>query len=149
MLFFGLAGALLFFVGFVAGLVALVLRFGYGIGFRPLLNLVETMVIRIALCALVAASSCVPQPPAHPPTAPALWGRLTGGPYHVGVSVIAALDSTRPGFVVQPDSTPRRGARCRSSVWYPANSGGNKLRVSRLPSSLSAGAPGHPTPGKP
>jgi hypothetical protein len=25
--------------------VALVLRFGYGIGFRPLLNLVETMVI--------------------------------------------------------------------------------------------------------
>jgi len=45
MLFFGLAGALLFFVGFVAGLVALVLRFGYGIGFRPLLNLVETMVI--------------------------------------------------------------------------------------------------------
>jgi glycosyltransferase involved in cell wall biosynthesis len=45
MLFFGLAGALLFFVGFVAGIVALVLRFGYGIGFRPLLNLVETMVI--------------------------------------------------------------------------------------------------------
>jgi glycosyltransferase involved in cell wall biosynthesis len=45
MLFFGLAGAVLFFVGLVAGLVALVLRFGYGIGFRPLLNLVETMVI--------------------------------------------------------------------------------------------------------
>jgi glycosyltransferase involved in cell wall biosynthesis len=45
MLFFGLGGALLFFVGFVAGIVALVLRFGYGIGFRPLLNLVETMVI--------------------------------------------------------------------------------------------------------
>lgn len=45
MLFFGLAGAMLFFVGFVAGIVALVLRFGYGIGFRPLLNLVETMVI--------------------------------------------------------------------------------------------------------
>jgi hypothetical protein len=45
MLFFGLAGAGLFFVGFVAGIVALVLRFGYGIGFRPLLNLVETMVI--------------------------------------------------------------------------------------------------------
>jgi glycosyltransferase involved in cell wall biosynthesis len=45
MLFFGLAGAVLFFVGFVAGIVALVLRFGYGIGFRPLLNLVETMVI--------------------------------------------------------------------------------------------------------
>ena len=45
MLFFGVAGALLFVVGFLAGVVALVLRFGYGIGFRPLLNLVETMVI--------------------------------------------------------------------------------------------------------
>ena len=45
MLFFGLAGAVLFLIGFVAGVVALVLRFGYGIGFRPLLNLVETMVI--------------------------------------------------------------------------------------------------------
>lgn len=45
MLFFGLAGAALFVVGFLAGIAALVLRFGYGIGFRPLLNLVETMVI--------------------------------------------------------------------------------------------------------
>jgi glycosyltransferase involved in cell wall biosynthesis len=45
MLFFGGLGAVLFLVGFVAGVVALVLRFGYGIGFRPLLNLVETMVI--------------------------------------------------------------------------------------------------------
>ncbi len=45
MLFFGLAGAALFVVGLLAGIVALVLRFGYGIGFRPLLNLVETMVI--------------------------------------------------------------------------------------------------------
>ena len=45
MLFFGLGGAALFAVGFLAGIVALVLRFGYGIGFRPLLNLVETMVI--------------------------------------------------------------------------------------------------------
>ncbi|MGE5925878.1 MAG: DPM/DPG synthase family glycosyltransferase [Gemmatimonadota bacterium] len=45
MLFFGLAGAALFLIGFVGGVVALVLRFGYGIGFRPLLNLVETMVI--------------------------------------------------------------------------------------------------------
>lgn len=45
MLFFGLAGASLFVVGLLAGIVALVLRFGYGIGFRPLLNLVETMVI--------------------------------------------------------------------------------------------------------
>ena len=45
MLFFGIAGAVLFVIGFLAGVVALVLRFGYGIGFRPLLNLVETMVI--------------------------------------------------------------------------------------------------------
>ena len=45
MLFFGLVGAGLFLVGFLAGVVALVLRFGYGIGFRPFLNLVETMVI--------------------------------------------------------------------------------------------------------
>ena len=45
LLFFGGLGAVLFLVGFLAGIVALVLRFGYGIGFRPLLNLVETMVI--------------------------------------------------------------------------------------------------------
>lgn len=45
MLFFGVLGAVLFGVGLLAGIVALVLRFGYGIGFRPLLNLVETMVI--------------------------------------------------------------------------------------------------------
>jgi glycosyltransferase involved in cell wall biosynthesis len=44
-LFFGVAGALLFVIGFLAGVGALVLRFGYGIGLRPLLNLVETMVI--------------------------------------------------------------------------------------------------------
>jgi hypothetical protein len=45
MLFFGLLGALLFAIGIAAGVVALVLRFGYNFGFRPLLNLVETMVI--------------------------------------------------------------------------------------------------------
>lgn len=45
MLFFGVGGALLFIIGLLAGIVALVLRFGYGIGLRPLLNLVETMVI--------------------------------------------------------------------------------------------------------
>ena len=38
-------GAILFLVGFLAGIFALVLRFGFGVGFRPLLNLVETMVI--------------------------------------------------------------------------------------------------------
>jgi glycosyltransferase involved in cell wall biosynthesis len=45
MLFFGIGGATLFLIGLVAGVVALVLRFGFGFGFRPLLNLVETMVI--------------------------------------------------------------------------------------------------------
>ena len=51
MLFFGVAGAVLFIVGFTAGIVALVLRFGdiigigHGVGYRPLLNLIETMVI--------------------------------------------------------------------------------------------------------
>ena len=45
MLFFGIAGAALFVIGFLAGVTALVLRFAYGFGFRPLLNLVETMVI--------------------------------------------------------------------------------------------------------
>jgi glycosyltransferase involved in cell wall biosynthesis len=45
MLFFGVGGAILFVIGFLAGIVALVLRFRYGIGLRPLLNLVEMMVI--------------------------------------------------------------------------------------------------------
>ena len=45
MLFFGVAGGILFVIGFLAGIVALVLRYGYGIGLRPLLNLVEMMVI--------------------------------------------------------------------------------------------------------
>ena len=45
MLFFGVAGMTLFVIGLLAGVAALVLRFGYGIGLRPLLNLVETMVI--------------------------------------------------------------------------------------------------------
>jgi glycosyltransferase involved in cell wall biosynthesis len=45
LLFFGVLGGFLFLIGFIAGVVGLVLRYGYGIGFRPLLNLVETMVI--------------------------------------------------------------------------------------------------------
>src|ERR1019366_954462 len=52
MLFFGIAGAVLFLIGSVAGLVALVLRYGYLLGFaslhtgfRPLLTLVEMMVV--------------------------------------------------------------------------------------------------------
>jgi glycosyltransferase involved in cell wall biosynthesis len=45
MLFFGVLGTVLFLAGFLAGVVALIVRFGFGIGFRPLLNLIETMVI--------------------------------------------------------------------------------------------------------
>ena len=45
MLFFGVSGALLFVLGFLAGVAALVVRFGFGVGFRPLLNLIETLVI--------------------------------------------------------------------------------------------------------
>jgi glycosyltransferase involved in cell wall biosynthesis len=45
LLFFGVLGGILFSIGFVAGVAGLILRYGYGIGFRPLLNLVETMVI--------------------------------------------------------------------------------------------------------
>ncbi len=45
MLFFGLSGGILFLVGFLVGVAALVLRFGYGYGFRPLLDLVMVLVI--------------------------------------------------------------------------------------------------------
>lgn len=45
MLFFGVIGTLLFAAGFIAGLAALWIRVVYGIGFRPLLNLIETLVI--------------------------------------------------------------------------------------------------------
>jgi glycosyltransferase involved in cell wall biosynthesis len=45
MLFFGVLGTVLFAFGFLAGVVALVVRFGFGVGFRPLLNLIETLVI--------------------------------------------------------------------------------------------------------
>jgi glycosyltransferase involved in cell wall biosynthesis len=45
LLFFGVLGATLFVIGFLAGVVALIMRFGFNYGFRPLLNLVETMVI--------------------------------------------------------------------------------------------------------
>ncbi len=45
MLFFGVSGTVLFLLGFLAGVVALIIRFGYGVGFRPLLNLIETLVI--------------------------------------------------------------------------------------------------------
>jgi glycosyltransferase involved in cell wall biosynthesis len=45
MLFFGVMGTLLFALGFLVGLVALYIRFAWGVGFRPLVNLIETMVI--------------------------------------------------------------------------------------------------------
>jgi glycosyltransferase involved in cell wall biosynthesis len=45
LLFFGGLGALLFFAGFLVGVVALVMRYGYGFGFRPLLDLIMVLVI--------------------------------------------------------------------------------------------------------
>ena len=45
MLFFGVIGAMVFGIGLLAGIAALILRFGYGVGFRPLLDLVSMMVI--------------------------------------------------------------------------------------------------------
>jgi len=46
MLFFGVAGALLFLLGFLVGVVALWLRFGpQHVGFRPLLDLIMVLVI--------------------------------------------------------------------------------------------------------
>ena len=45
MLFFGVSGSVLFALGFLTGVAALVIRFGFGVGFRPLLNLIETLVI--------------------------------------------------------------------------------------------------------
>jgi glycosyltransferase involved in cell wall biosynthesis len=45
MLFFGVSGAVLFSLGLLAGVAALVVRFGFGVGFRPFLNLIETLVI--------------------------------------------------------------------------------------------------------
>jgi len=45
LLFFGLFGGLLFLLGFLVGLVALIIRFGFGVGFRPLLDLVMVLVI--------------------------------------------------------------------------------------------------------
>jgi glycosyltransferase involved in cell wall biosynthesis len=45
LLFFGVSGATLFGLGLLVGVVALVLRFGFGQGFRPLLDLVMVLVI--------------------------------------------------------------------------------------------------------
>jgi glycosyltransferase involved in cell wall biosynthesis len=45
MLFFGVSGGLLFGLGLLVGVTALVVRFVYGVGFRPLLDLVMVLVI--------------------------------------------------------------------------------------------------------
>jgi glycosyltransferase involved in cell wall biosynthesis len=45
MLFFGVTGTMLFLLGFLAGLAALIVRFGFGVGFRPLLELISVLVI--------------------------------------------------------------------------------------------------------
>ncbi|MBC7791007.1 MAG: glycosyltransferase family 2 protein [Anaerolineae bacterium] len=45
LLFFGLLGAALFLLGFLTGLVAIVWRVVAGVGFRPLLNLIEVCLI--------------------------------------------------------------------------------------------------------
>ncbi len=45
MLFFGISGAALFLLGFLVGAGALVYRFVFGIGFRPLLDLIMVLVI--------------------------------------------------------------------------------------------------------
>lgn len=45
MLFFGVSGGILFALGFLVGAAALVIRFGFGVGFRPLLDLVMVLVI--------------------------------------------------------------------------------------------------------
>lgn len=45
MLFFGVSGALLFLAGFVVGVFALIQRYVFGVGFRPLLDLIMVLVI--------------------------------------------------------------------------------------------------------
>ena len=45
MLFFGVSGALLFLLGFLVGVFALIERYVYGTGFRPLLDLIMVLVI--------------------------------------------------------------------------------------------------------
>jgi glycosyltransferase involved in cell wall biosynthesis len=45
MMFFGLSGGVLLLLGVLTGVVAFVLRFGFGLGFRPLLYLVLVLVL--------------------------------------------------------------------------------------------------------
>ncbi|HEU5262236.1 MAG TPA: glycosyltransferase family 2 protein [Gemmatimonadales bacterium] len=45
MLFFGVSGAVLFVLGFLVGVFALIQRYLFGVGFRPLLDLIMVLVI--------------------------------------------------------------------------------------------------------
>jgi hypothetical protein len=45
MLFFGVSGAVLCFLGFIVGVYALIERYVYGVGFRPILNLIMLLVL--------------------------------------------------------------------------------------------------------
>src|SRR6185436_9623341 len=45
MLFFGVSGGIVFAMGLLVGIAAVILRFGYGIGLRPLLYLVIVLVV--------------------------------------------------------------------------------------------------------
>lgn len=45
MLFFGVSGAVLFFIGFLVGVYALIERYVYGVGFRPILNLIMLLIL--------------------------------------------------------------------------------------------------------
>jgi glycosyltransferase involved in cell wall biosynthesis len=45
MLFFGVSGGIVFALGLLVGIAAVILRFGYGIGLRPLLYLVIVLVV--------------------------------------------------------------------------------------------------------
>ena len=45
LLFFGVSGAVLFFLGFLVGVGAIVYRVVFGVGFRPLLDLIMVLVI--------------------------------------------------------------------------------------------------------
>ena len=45
MMFFGLSGGIVFALGFLVGIAAIILRFGFGVGLRPLLYLVIVLVV--------------------------------------------------------------------------------------------------------
>ena len=45
MLFFGVSGAVLCLLGFLVGVYALIERYVYGVGFRPILNLIMLLVL--------------------------------------------------------------------------------------------------------